>query len=101
MNQWRSPTGESVYRNIDGVSVRSGGTSKAAKRRVSYKDIGWADIILVMEQKHKSRLIAEHRQAMSYKTIHVLDIPDEYRFMDEELIEVIRAKVDALVFSAD
>ncbi len=101
MNQWRSPTGEAIYRKVDGVSARSGGTSKAAKKRVTIKDIGWADIILVMEEKHKSRLTAEYRQNIRYKTIHVLDIPDNYRFMDEELLEIIREKVDTLVFSED
>ena len=98
MNQWRSPTGEAIYRNVDGVSVR---TSKSAKRRVSHKDINWADMILFMEQKHKSRLMSEYRQDLKYKTIDVLDIPDDYRFMDEDLIEIIREKVDKLVFSAE
>ena len=101
MNQWRSPTGEAIFRNVDGVSVRSGGTSKSAKRRVSHKDINWADMILFMEQKHKSRLMSEYRQDLKYKTIHVLDIPDDYRFMDEDLIEIIREKVDKLVLSAE
>ena len=97
MNQWRSPTGEALYRNVDGVSVRSARSSKSAKRRVSHKDINWADMILVMEQKHKSRLMSEYRQDLKYKTIHVLDIPDDYRFMDEDLIEIIQGKVDSLI----
>ena len=58
-------------------------------------------MILVMEQKHKSRLMSEYRQDLKYKTIHVLDIPDDYRFMDEDLIEIIQGKVDKLVLSAE
>ena len=54
-------------------------------------------MILFMEQKHKSRLMSEYRQDLKYKTIHVLDIPDDYRFMDEDLIEIIQGKVDGLI----
>ena len=45
--------------------------------------------------------MSEYRQDLKYKTIHVLDIPDDYRFMDEDLIEIIREKVDKLVLSAE
>ena len=34
-----------------------------------------------MEEKHKSRLLAEHSATLEHKPIHVLDIPDEYEFM--------------------
>ena len=49
-NQWRSPTGELVYRKTPGVTVCSAGTSPRARRTVSAKDITWADRIFVMEQ---------------------------------------------------
>ncbi len=97
-NKWRSPTGEAVFRKSAGVSVRSAGTSRSAKRTVGLKDIQWADIILVMEDKHKSRLRADFRQAVTHKTIHVLDIPDDYQFMDPELIDILRAKVEPLIW---
>ena len=86
-NQWRSPTAEKVWRNRSGLSTRSAGTSRNAKRRVSATDIRWADVIMAMEQKHKDRLIAEFTRLIEYKVIHVLEIPDEYQYMDLELIE--------------
>jgi len=92
-NQWRSPTGEQVWKNHPEVSVRSAGTSPKARRTATAKDIQWADVIFVMEQKHKSRLRAQFTRLLDYKDIHVLDIPDEYQYMDEELIEIMKQSV--------
>lgn len=97
MNQWRSPTAEAIFRRETEINVRSAGTSNRAKRTVSVKDLRWADIILVMEQKHKTRLQAQFRDEVRYKTLHVLDIPDDYRYMDQELIDLLRAKVEPLL----
>ena len=96
-NQWRSPTGEAIFRRAEGIEARSGGTSKSARRRVSADVIRWADLILVMEEKHSARLRAEFRQEVTCKQVHVLDIPDEYQFMDEDLIELIRDKTQPLI----
>ena len=96
-NQWRSPTGEAVFRNARGLSVRSAGTSRSAKRTISVADIRWADVILVMEDKHRSRLRAQFRDEVRYKTMHTLDIPDLYRFMDPDLVEILRAKAEPLI----
>ena len=54
-------------------------------------------MILVMEEKHKSRLRAEFRQELNHKELHVLDIPDDYSFMDPELVEIMREKVEPFV----
>ena len=100
MNEWRSPTGEAIFKRENGLNVRSAGTVRGAIRTISVKDLRWADVILVMEQKHKSRLQAQFRDEVRYKTLHVLDIPDEYRFMDEELIELLKAKATPLIWGA-
>jgi len=92
-NQWRSPTGEQVFRNHAALAVRSAGTSPKAKRTVSAKDIQWADVIFVMEEKHKSRLKAQFTRLLDYKNIQVLDIPDEYQYMDSELVDIIQQSV--------
>jgi predicted protein tyrosine phosphatase len=54
-----------------------------------------------MEDKHAARLRADFRQEVAYKPMHVLDIPDDYQFMDEDLVELIRAKAGALIFGED
>lgn len=94
-NKWRSPTGEAVYNNVDGINARSAGTEAAARVRVNEKLINWADLICVMEQHHKKRLQQDFSALLQPKDVLVLDIPDEYQYMDEELVNMIRTSVDA------
>ncbi|MEM7748350.1 MAG: phosphotyrosine protein phosphatase [Pseudomonadota bacterium] len=96
-NQWRSPTGEQIWRRTSGINVQSAGTSRSARRRLTIGDIRWADVILVMEQKHKSRIIADFRDEVRYKSLHVLDIPDDYKYMDPELVELLREKASPFI----
>ncbi len=96
-NQWRSPTAEKVWRSHPNLAVRSAGTSPSARRHVSAEDIVWAEVILVMEEKHKSRLVAEYARLLEHKPMHVLDIPDEYKYMDPELVEELQRSVGAIL----
>lgn len=96
-NQWRSPTAEQVWRRHPLLNVRSGGTSPSARHTVSDTDIDWADVVIVMEQKHKSRLVAEFGDLLADKPVHVLDIPDEYKYMDPELVELLEQSVGSLL----
>ena len=96
-NQWRSPTAEQVWRRHPGLSVRSAGTSPGARHTVTEADIAWADVIFAMEEKHQSRLRADYRDALQGKTIHVLDIPDDYRYMDPELVELLQSSVHSIL----
>ena len=93
-NQWRSPTAEAIYKNHPVYVVKSAGTEPSARIKISEKHINWADIIFVMEKHHKQRLTERFRNIVGTKRIVVLDIPDEYGFMDEELIESIQASVN-------
>lgn len=96
-NQWRGPTAEQVWRRHPLLNVRSGGTSPSARHTVSEGDIEWADVVIVMEQKHKSRLVAEFTRLLDNKPVHVLDIPDEYQYMDPELVELLERSVGSLL----
>lgn len=96
-NQWRSPTGEAIWRKRPGFNARSAGTSPNAKKTVSSADIRWADYIFVMEKKHKNKLLAEFTRMMDYKALHILDIPDEYQYMDQELVEEIESRVSVIL----
>lgn len=94
-NQWRSPTAERVWRKHPALAVRSAGTSQNARRVLGPDDLAWADIVLVMEEKHRRR-IAEafpHVQA----PIVVLDVPDRYTFMDPELVAELEEAVGAVL----
>lgn len=50
-----------------------------------------------MEEKHKSRLVAEFNRLLENKPIHVLDIPDEYKYMDPELIDMLEQSVNGIL----
>lgn len=96
-NQWRSPTAEKVWRSHPALAVRSAGTSPNARRQVSEQDLLWAHTIFVMEEKHKSRLLADYGRLIEHKPLHVLDIPDEYKYMDPELVEELERSVGAIL----
>lgn len=97
MNQWRSPTAEKIFAGKPLVLARSRGTSRKARRTVTGADLTWADIVFVMEDKHRRRLEADFPGHLAHKELHVLDIPDEYKFMDPSLVEEIRTSVDAIL----
>ena len=93
-NQWRSPTAEKIYNRIPGISVRSAGTEPSARVRLTQSMLDAADMIFVMEHKHKKRIM---QMFDTDREIIVLDIPDEYQYMDEELIAMIKETVDAYI----
>ncbi|MBK5533622.1 phosphotyrosine protein phosphatase [Pseudomonas sp. TH08] len=92
-NQWRSPTAEAIWRRRDGFNVRSAGTSPNARKPIGPADIRWADLIFVMERKHLNRLHAEYARLLEHKRIYSLDIPDDYQFMDPELVDILEDAV--------
>ncbi len=93
MNKRRSTTAERIYRDDPRVEVRSAGVRSEAPRRVSAKDLGWADVVFAMEREHKRR-IAEQFPSVALPPVEVLDIPDDYECMDPELQRMLRAMLD-------
>jgi predicted protein tyrosine phosphatase len=93
-NQWRSPTAESIYKNHEYLIAKSAGTEPSSRIRLTAKIIKWSDIIFVMEKKHKERLVNRFPEDSKQKKIIILDIEDKYKFMDSELIEEIKTKVE-------
>jgi len=96
-NQWRSPTAEAVYQNDPRVEVSSAGVSSSARRRVTEKLLRWADLVLVMEHEHKRRIRERFPALVHELRIEVLDIPDDYAFMNAELMTLIRERVEPLL----
>lgn len=93
-NQWRSPTAEAAWRRRPGFNVRSAGTSPSARKSVGAADIRWADVVFVMEPKHLQRLRAEYARLLEHKLVHVLEIPDDFQYMDPELVELLEIGVN-------
>ena len=93
-NQWRSPTAERIYQKDVRCQVRSAGTSSKAQRRVNAKDLAWADLVFVMEKRHRALLRQRFPDEMNDVELHVLDIPDDYPFMDPELIQLLKTSIE-------
>ena len=84
-NKWRSKTAETIFKNR--WTVKSAGTERGARIRVTRNLVEWSEMIFVMEEKHKDRLIDKYENSLSSKEIIVLDIPDIYQYMDKDLIQ--------------
>ena len=96
-NRWRSPTAEAVFARYEGIETQSAGISKDADNPVSAEAIEWADLILVMEVSHKEKLAKAFGALLRGKRVVVLGIPDEYRFMQPELIALLEERVGRFV----
>ncbi|MFD0959044.1 low molecular weight protein tyrosine phosphatase family protein [Paenibacillus chungangensis] len=92
-NKWRSLTAEKIFERNHNFHVRSAGTENGARMKVNSGHIGWADVIFVMEKKHERRLQQKFGQELYGKKMIRLDIPDDYSYMDEELIEMLTNRV--------
>jgi predicted protein tyrosine phosphatase len=85
-NEWRSRTAEEIFKHLPGYAVKSAGTEPSARIRVTAGLLGWADVLFVMERKHRDILRQRFPDAIVDRPIHCLDIPDDYTFMDPDLI---------------
>ena len=92
-NRFRSLTAETIFDRTGGHEVRSAGTDPGARIRVTAGQLGWADLIFVMEKRHLNRLQKKYRQELQGKKVVCLYIADEYEYMDEALIERLRGGV--------
>lgn len=89
----RSYTAERMFLGSPLYDVRSRGVARNARIKLTESDIGWADLIFVMEKRHKNRIIREFRSALVGKEVVCLFIRDIYSAMEERLITVLRRKL--------
>ena len=92
-NRWRSLTAEKIFQGMNGYQVRSAGTEDNARIKITEGHIGWADIIFVMEKKHIRRIQDKFRDSITDRKIICLKIPDDYQYMDEDLIGLLESSV--------
>jgi predicted protein tyrosine phosphatase len=92
-NQWRSRTAEEIFRNAPGYAVKSAGTASSARVRVSEELVAWADMIFVMEPKHAAILRERFPEAIRGRAMHCLDIPDDFTYMDPDLVASLQSAV--------
>ena len=96
-NRRRSLTAEKLFEGVPGYQARSAGTQPEARVVVTEGHIGWADLIFVMEKSHLNRMRLKCADALQDKRVIVLHIPDDFEFMQPELIEELRAKLEPYV----
>jgi protein-tyrosine phosphatase len=60
--------------------------------------IEWSDFIFVMEKRHKQRMCENFPAETKGKRIIILNIPDEFKYMDPDLIGEIKSKVDGYIY---
>lgn len=95
-NKRRSLTAETIYKNSNEHFVRSAGTEESARIQVNEKMLHWADVIFVMEKRHKEKLSLKFDAILNSKEIIILDIPDEYEYMNQELIGMLQDAVNTI-----
>lgn len=58
-------------------------------------------MVFVMESKHRSRIRESMSQSLGQTPLHVLDIPDDYQFMEPELIDLLQERIEYFFSSPD
>lgn len=92
-NRIRSLTAERVFAEVEGWTVRSAGTQPDARVLVTTALVAKSDVILVMEKSHLARLRRRFGRMLDGKRVVSLHIPDDYTFMQVELIDELIARV--------
>lgn len=92
-NRLRSPTAEHVFANWDGIETASAGLNHDAEQPLTPELLAWADLVFVMERAQRSRLQSRFRAHLGGKRVVVLDIPDQYGYMDPKLIALLQSRV--------
>lgn len=96
-NKLRSPTAEQVFADWPGVETASAGLNNDAENPVTGELVEWADLIFVMETVHRSKLQRRFKAHLKRARVICLGIPDDYDFMDEGLVRLLKTKVPAFL----
>lgn len=77
------------------LEVRSAGTDGSAVRRLTTRDLAWADVVAVMEPEHLEHI---RRRWPDHATkVRVLDVADDYAPDEPALREILTAKIRSLL----
>ena len=92
-NKLRSPTAENIFSQHPDLEVRSAGLNNDALVTLGLEDIIWADYIFVMEKTHLTKIRTLYKSELKNKKLVCLEIPDRYKYMDPNLIDILNKKV--------
>lgn len=82
-----------VFKTSMQHQVKSAGTSIGARVKLNEKHLTWADLIFVMEDKHRQLIKQRFSSAYDAEKVVLLDVPDDFQYMDEELIFILKTTV--------
>lgn len=92
-NRLRSPTAEHIFATYPGIEVSSAGTNHDAENPLTAELVEWADTIFVMERAHRNKLQKRFRSSIGPRRVICLDIPDDYEFMDPDLVRLLKVRM--------
>ncbi|MDR2207282.1 MAG: hypothetical protein LBE36_14120 [Flavobacteriaceae bacterium] len=95
-NKKRSRTAEYIFKNDNRFNIRSVGLSPKSNRKISENDLNWSDLVFVMESEQRAKIRKLYRH-LQLPDIEVLNILDEYEFMNEELVEILTEKINNIL----
>lgn len=94
INKSRSITDEKIYSEDARFEVKSAGTDKGAVMVINQELVDWADSIVVMEKHHQNSIRKLFPEIYKRKKIVCLFIPDEYDYMQPELVNLLKYKFE-------
>ena len=96
-NVSRSPAAEAVFRQITNgrYGACSAGISPFCPRPLSRDDVGWADVVAVMEGDHRAFIVERWPEAAP--KVRVLEIEDRHHRHDPMLLRLLEAKLGSLL----
>ncbi len=94
VNRMRSATAHKIYNDDERFEVKSAGTDKTAETVITLDLLLWADVIVVMEKTHRNYIRQKFAAIYATKKIVCLYIPDDYEFMQPELIRILKEKFE-------
>ncbi|MEM7744927.1 MAG: phosphotyrosine protein phosphatase [Pseudomonadota bacterium] len=87
-----SPTAAQIFSDRQSVSTDFAGVDRDAQDSLTPDQLDWADLIIVMERRHQTRLNERFGRMLAGKKVVTLDIRDRYTFMEAALIEELLQK---------
>jgi len=98
----RSATLQNFLIKEYGYNVRNCGTEEDfALIRINQALVTWADEIVFVNKENFERVELEIKSMDMLNKCHVLDIPDQYRFNDPELIGICKKQYEEKVLEND
>ena len=97
LNRVRSATAERLFCKRTDLDVRSAGTSSDAMVRVNARMLDWADLVLTMDEGQRQALEQMFPGHPTLSRLVCLQIPDEFTFLQPELVVLLRERVTPLV----